>query len=125
MLDLVEYFGVHNVHISIYESGSWDNSKDALRALDSDLEDLGVKRTITLEETTHADEMGKPIGPGWIESPRGKKELRRIPYLSRLRNLALQPLNELAAGGIKFDKVLWLNDVAFKVHSLPSPTFKY
>jgi len=111
----VEYFGAHNVHISIYESGSWDESKDALRALDNDLEDLGVKRTITLEQSTHADELQKPITAGWIETPRGKKELRRIPYLSKLRNLSLQPLNELAAGGIKFDKVLFLNDVVFKV----------
>lgn len=115
VLDLVEYFGVHNVHISIHESGSWDNSKDALMALDNELEDLGVKRTITLEQTTHADEMAKPVTTGWIDTPRGKKELRRIPYLSKLRNLALQPLNELAASGIKFDKVLFLNDVAFKV----------
>lgn len=115
VLDLLEYFGVHNIHISIYESGSWDESKDALRALDNDLEDLGVKRTITLEETTHTDELRKPITAGWIETPRGKKELRRIPYLSKLRNLSLQPLNELAGGGIKFDKVLFLNDVVFKV----------
>ena len=115
VLDLVEYFGVHNVHISIYESGSWDESKDALRALDNDLEDLGVKRTIILEESTHVDELRKPITAGWIETPRGKKELRRIPYLSKLRNLSLQPLNELAANGIKFDKVLFLNDVVFKV----------
>lgn len=115
VLDLVEYFGAHNVHISIYESGSWDESKNALRALDSDLEELGVKRTITLEQSTHADEMAKPMTAGWIETPRGKKELRRIPYLSKLRNLSLQPLNELASQGIKFDKVLFLNDVVFKV----------
>ena len=115
LLDLVEYFGVHNVHVSIYESGSWDESKDALRALDNELEDLGVKRTITLEESTHADELKKPMTDGWIETPRGKKELRRIPYLSKLRNLSLEPLNELARSGIKFEKVLFLNDVVFKV----------
>ena len=117
VLDLVNFFGVHNVYISIHESGSWDDSKDALKALDNDLEDLGVKRTVTLAETTHADELQKPITAGWIDTPRGKKELRRIPYLSRLRNLSLQPLNELAAHGTKFDKVLFLNDVVFKVRA--------
>lgn len=117
VLDLVEYFGVHNVHISVYESGSWDDSKQALRALDNDLEDLGVRRTIILDETTHADELRRPATEGWIETPRGKKELRRIPYLSKLRNLSLQPLQELAAVGIKFDKVLFLNDVVFNVGS--------
>ena len=122
VLDLAEYFGVHNVHISVYESGSWDESKEALRALDNDLEDLGVKRTITLDETTHADELRRPVTHGWVETPRGRKELRRIPYLSKLRNLSLQPLQELAAGGIKFDKVLFLNDVVFNVSSIiPEP----
>ena len=115
VLDLVEYFGVHNVYISIYESGSWDETKNALRMLESDLDELDVKRTITLEESTHLDEMQKPPTTGWIETPRGKKELRRIPYLSKLRNWSLQPLNELATKGIKFDKVLFLNDVVFDV----------
>lgn len=119
VLDLVEHFGVHNVYISIYESGSWDESKDALRMLDGVLDGLNVKRTITLEESTHADEMQNPITTGWIETPRGRKELRRIPYLSKLRNLSLQPINELAARGIKFDKVLFLNDVVFDVCILP------
>ena len=119
VLDLVEYFGVHNVYISIYESGSWDESKNALKMLEGVLNELRVKRTITLEESTHADVMQKPVTTGWIETPRGKKELRRIPYLSKLRNLSLQPLNELAARGIKFDKVLFLNDVVFNVCVLP------
>jgi hypothetical protein len=52
---------------------------------------------------------------GWIDTPRGRKELRRIPYLSRLRNWTLQPLLELARQGEKFDKVLFLNDVVFSV----------
>ena len=115
VIDLVEYFGKRNVHISIYESGSWDESKEVLRALDNELDDLEVKRTITLDETTHADELRKPITTGWIDTSRGKKELRRIPYLSKLRNLALRPLNEQADFGIKYDKVLFLNDVVFKV----------
>jgi len=119
VLNLVDHFGVSNVYISIYESGSWDESKNALRSLDGALDGLDVKRTITLEESTHADEMQKPVTTGWIHTPRGKKELRRIPYLSKLRNLSLQPLNELAVGGIKFDKVLFLNDVVFDVCIVP------
>ena len=115
VLDLVEYFGKENVYISVYESGSWDESKNALRVLDQDLERLGVERTITLDETTHADELQKPITDGWVETPRGKKELRRIPYLSRLRNMVLEPLNERGPHRSKFDKVLFLNDVVFTV----------
>ena len=114
VLELVDYFGPGNVYVSIYESGSWDNSKEVLRVLESDLERKGVQRTVKLSETTHADELKQPPTDGWIQTPRGKKELRRIPYLSKLRNLALEPLNSLG-DGMKFDKVLFLNDVVFTV----------
>ena len=117
VLELVEYFGPENVHVSIYESGSWDDSKEALRVLDHDLERRGVPRTVKLNETTHADELGQPATDGWIQTPRGKQELRRIPYLSKLRNLALEPLHSLG-DRTKFDKVLFLNDVVFTVRFL-------
>ena len=120
ILELVEYFGPDQIYVSIHESGSWDNSKDALRELDRDLESLRVRRTITLEETTHKDEIQKPFAAGWIDTPRGKKELRRIPYLSKLRNKVLKPLNDLALEDVRFDKVLFLNDVAFQVCSTSS-----
>jgi Cryptococcal mannosyltransferase 1 len=123
VLDLVKAIGVDQVYVSVYESGSWDNSKDALRILDTELSAIGVQRTIILDETTHEDEIAKtPTQSGWIETPRGKMELRRIPYLSRLRNLSLKPLEGLRESGITFDKILFLNDVVFTVglssHSL-------
>lgn len=117
VLNLVDYFGAENVYVSVYESGSWDDSKQALRALDNDLERKGVPRTVRLNETTHADEMKQPVTDGWIQTPRGQKELRRIPYLSKLRNLALEPLN-YSSNGTRFDKVLFLNDVVFTVRTL-------
>ena len=118
VLNLVEHVGPENIYISIYESGSWDDSKGALRLLDLDLERLGVQRTIVLDETTHADEITKPISDtGWIETPRGKKERRRISYLADLRNKSLKPLIDLALNGVRYDKILFLNDVAFTVCS--------
>lgn len=119
VLELVDYFGAENVYVSVYESGSWDDSKEALKALDDGLGKKGVRRTVKLNETTHADEMKQPATDGWIQTPRGKKELRRIPYLSKLRNVALEPLNSLG-DGTKFDKVLFLNDVVFTV-GIPFP----
>ncbi|KAL9634195.1 MAG: hypothetical protein Q9164_004240 [Protoblastenia rupestris] len=118
VVNLVKYFGRENVYISIYESGSWDDTKGALRLLDSQLAELDTPRTIVLEETTHANELEKPPTVGWIDTARGKKELRRIPYLAKLRNLSLKPLAELEANGTKFDKVLFLNDVAFTVEDV-------
>ena len=115
---LAKHLGPANVYVSVYESGSWDDSKGALRQLDEDLDAIGVQRSIILEKSTHLDEINKPITrSGWIETPRGQKELRRIPYLARLRNLSLRPLRELAENGKEFDKVLFLNDVVFTVCS--------
>lgn len=116
LIALVEALGPDNVFISVYESGSWDNSKTALKDLDERLGWLGVNRDITLSETTHKDEISKSAeGPGWIQTSRGKKELRRIPYLAKLRNFTLKNLVALSKQGLKYDKVLFLNDVVFSV----------
>lgn len=116
LIDLVKHIGPSRVYVSIYESGSWDNSKGALRELDHELGKLGVPRKIVLDEMTHADEIAKPAAEiGWIDTPRGKRELRRIPYMSSLRNLSLKPLAEMASEGVYYDKILFLNDVVFTV----------
>ncbi|KAI4192675.1 MAG: hypothetical protein LQ348_003076 [Seirophora lacunosa] len=114
VLRLVEHLGSKNVFVSVLESGSWDDSKGALRNLDDELQNLGVARRIILEKTTHEDEITQtPGNAGWIDTAREKKELRRIPYLSRLRNRSLEPLATLAEEGTTFDRILFLNDVAF------------
>jgi len=119
VIELANALGPENIFISIYESGSWDNSKGALIELDEELGRLGVPRNITLSETTHLDEISsRPTSRGWIETPRGRKELRRIPYLARLRNLTLRPLEDLLKQGKTFDKILFLNDVAFTVWTI-------
>lgn len=120
VLDLARYYGPENVYVSISESGSWDGTKDAIRELDRELGNLGVERTIVMHETTHADEMAGTPGPGWIWTKRGKQEIRRIPYLAGIRNEVMEPLRRLAQSkngekGRYFDKILWLNDVVFKV----------
>jgi hypothetical protein len=116
LLDLVETLGRDNVFISIFESGSMDNTEWALYKLDQKLGDLGVSRRIDWVNHTHSDAMKQtPIGPGWIDTGRGKKELRRIPYLSKLRNRTLRDLEDMHNRGFDFDKVLFLNDVVFNV----------
>ncbi|TGO81305.1 hypothetical protein BPOR_1216g00010 [Botrytis porri] len=121
LLDLVGYFGVDNVYISIVESGSWDNTKGALMDLDVELGKLGVERSIELLNITHKDEVEripKPDEEGWIQTSRARKELRRIPYLAKLRNRVMDKLKKLAnrtddQEERSFDKILWLNDVIF------------
>ncbi|EEH50429.1 uncharacterized protein PADG_06508 [Paracoccidioides brasiliensis Pb18] len=116
VVELARRFGKDNIYVSVYESGSWDNSKDALRELDKDLEEMGVQRTIVLDPVTHEDEIKKPpASEGWIDTPRGQRELRRIPYLARMRNKSLDPLERLVAAGRTFDKIIFLNDVIFSM----------
>ena len=124
--DLVHTLGIPNVYISIYENGSYDGTKDALRDLHRELEALGVRNRITLDETSHEDIVKhRPTEPkeGWIKMEKagfegfgilkGDYALRRIHYLAELRNKVLEPLWELADKGEKFDKVLFMNDVVF------------
>jgi hypothetical protein len=122
VLDLVKALGPENVFVSVYESGSWDNSKGALRELDRELEKTGVGKKIILDKETHKDLIARPpkdgSEEGWITVPDGRRMPRRIPYLSRLRNLSLQPLRELAMNGTMFDHVLFLGDVVFSVGAL-------
>ena len=116
VLDLAEKLGTAKIYISIYESGSWDESKQVLKQLENVLVTRAIRHRIILDETTHQDDITRPpAAEGWVKTPRGRTELRRIPYLSKLRNKTLEPLAELAANGTTFDKVLFLNDVAFTV----------
>lgn len=115
VIKLAETFGPENVFVSVYESGSWDDTKEALRKLDSELERRGVPRRIETSLQTHHDEIARgDQGEGWVKTSRGT-ELRRIPYLAKLRNKTIRDLIELHEKGTTFDKVLFLNDVIFTV----------
>ncbi|TQS33954.1 hypothetical protein Golomagni_05687 [Golovinomyces magnicellulatus] len=114
VLDLVDHFGPQNVFVSVFESGSWDDSKKILLDLDAKLAAKGVEnKRVEVSYETHKDEMAKEPGDGWVKTEDGKWHRRRIPYLSKLRNKTIKDLVDLYAKGIKFDKVLFLNDVVF------------
>jgi hypothetical protein len=117
LLSLIEVLGKERVYISIFESGSWDASKTLLKDLDMDFENLGIARNITLGETTHEEFVSQRLNgaKGWVNTSRGVEELRRIPYLARLRNQGLSELGRLVEGGERFEKVLFLGDVVFSV----------
>lgn len=120
VLKLTETLGPENVFVNIFESGSWDDSKQVLQQLDRELEKRGVPRRVEVSDVTHRDEIARDEkGEGWVDTPRGLRELRRIPYLAKLRNKTLKDLFELKEKGITFDKVLFLNDVVFTVSTAP------
>jgi hypothetical protein len=123
LVELVKHLGPKNVYVSIVESGSQEDTKGALLDLKGELDQLGVKNTISLgidvweqaEELQNFPAEGEDRS-GWIFTGRGKSgwEVRRIPYLANLRNQAMEPLLGMSPGE-KFDKVLWINDVVFTV----------
>lgn len=114
VLDVAKSIGPDNVFVSVQESGSWDTSKELLSGLDVELGNANIRREIILDNTTHLDEISKaPAELGWVWTPREQMELRRIPYLARLRNLVLEPLSRLRESGEVFDKILLLSDVVF------------
>lgn len=114
LLELVRELGFNNVFVAIYESGSFDDTKTALKELDVNLQELGVQRNITLSDVTHKDEMLKqPSDHGWIHTPNNTVELRRIPFLANVRNRLFEPLQHLVSHGETFDTILFLNDVVF------------
>lgn len=122
VIELVKHFGPSNVFVAVLESGSWDNSKGALRDLDSRLDSLEVTRSIILEDTTHAEEISRTPSvneTGWVSTSHGRKELRRIPYLANIRNRVMAEMHTHSkATGTRFDKVLWLNDVVFNTEDI-------
>ncbi|TKA69975.1 hypothetical protein B0A55_08067 [Friedmanniomyces simplex] len=134
---LAQDIGRDNVFVSVYESGSFDDTKGALQELDDQLTGLGIDHKVVLDETTHLDEVSRDRGPGdegWVQMPATKSyrqnwtewfELekdewvpRRIPYLARLRNQVMEPLYEQQSKGVVYDKILWLNDVVFNTEDV-------
>lgn len=128
LVKLVDHLGRDNVYVSAVESGSQDYTKDALIELQNELIVRGVDHTIELGTTVweQLDELyawpepdtPRDQRPGWIwDGDEDHFALRRIPYLARVRNQAMAPLLTEAAKnggqGRRFDRVLWINDVAF------------
>ncbi|KAL1879131.1 hypothetical protein VTK73DRAFT_7250 [Phialemonium thermophilum] len=122
IMQLVSLLGPENVHFSAVEGGSQDYTKAALMELKGMLDSVGVSNTISLGMTVWEQLAELETRPdpkrereaGWIWNDHDARyDLRRIPYLSKVRNQAMEPLKQLERAGRKFDKVLWVNDVVF------------
>ncbi|KAF2139385.1 glycosyltransferase family 69 protein [Aplosporella prunicola CBS 121167] len=119
VFELAQALGPANVFVSIYESNSYDDTKGALRELDDNLRRIGARTNIVLDTATREQELRRDdAADGWVRTPEGKREVRRISYLARLRNRTLQPLADLEKQGFRFDKVVFLNDVVFTAHDV-------
>jgi Cryptococcal mannosyltransferase 1 len=101
LLSLIDILGPSNVFLSIYENGAGAIAKDALKDLE---EKTRCEHAIVFEDQLHPDAVPH------IQLPDGTKRIRRIAYLAEVRNRALRPLD---SSKIKYDKLLYLNDVVF------------
>ncbi|BCS23802.1 glycosyltransferase family 69 protein [Aspergillus puulaauensis] len=102
ILQLIDLLGEDNAFLSIYENDSGAEGKQSLADLKPR---VPCNNSIIYEHHLGLEELPKIIVPG------GKERVKRISYLAETRNRALQPLDEPTQA--HFDKILFLNDVAF------------
>ncbi|CDO78225.1 Glycosyltransferase Family 69 protein [Trametes cinnabarina] len=99
--DVILYLGTANVFVSIIENYSSDRSPHLLRAFARELDALGVKNRVLVQDHT----VKRPQHLAW--NP-------RIEFLAAIRNQALEPLVQL--GG--YDRVLFSNDIFVEPESV-------
>ncbi|KAF4553401.1 Hypothetical protein D9617_7g031280 [Elsinoe fawcettii] len=102
---LVDLLGPDNVFLSIYENDADEKASKALYAFRKDLkcENIVVNEHLDTSDLQH------------VIMPDGRKLLKRISFLAKVRNRALAPLDDKNSPvrNTKFDKLLYVNDVVF------------
>lgn len=107
VLELIHILGPDNVFISIYEN---DSGPEGARALEHFQQKLTCRHKIVNDAHVPVEDFPT------VRMPNGEDRIKRIPYLSEMRNRALRPLDkfdEKELGFKQFDKILFLNDVVF------------
>lgn len=93
LLSLASFLGEDNVHVSIFENGSTDNTTIAMAHFAAALTALGADHTIVSDQRR----------TDW-------SRVDRIAQLAIFRNIVLLPLNQSSLAG-EFEEVVFINDV--------------
>jgi len=101
VLELVHILGPENVYLSIFENDSGDEALEALSQLEAR---IPCNHTLVCEG--HLNLEGVPH----VILPDGTRRIKRIAYLAEVRNRALKPLEQAP---LRFDRLLYINDVVF------------
>lgn len=103
---LVHILGPENVFLSIYENDSGEKGDRALDRLNAGVP--SPKRIIS--------DLKKPDYDAFPHAtmPDGTRVLKRLSYLSTVRNRAFEPLDRFTEETMVYDKVLFLSDALFK-----------
>ena len=102
VLELINMLGNRNVFLSIYENTGGENAQVAQFKFERRVQ---CQHNMVLEDTPPLEDLPR------IRLPDGSERTKRIAFLAEVRNRALLPLDEHPE--IKYDKLLYLNDVAF------------
>ena len=100
--ELVEILGPANTYVSIYVS---DSGKAGASALTEYAEDYPCDHRFISEKHIDVDDL--PI----VDLPDGGHAVKRVQYLAKARNKALEPLQDARAP--RYDRILYLNDAIF------------
>ncbi|OQN95371.1 hypothetical protein B0A48_18477 [Cryoendolithus antarcticus] len=105
LLGLIDILGPDNVFLSLYEDNADDGSKIALRAFEKR---LSCQSSVVVEDLDVS-------GLRHVTTLDGQRRLSRIGFLAEVRNRALRPLDDehSPASAIRFERLLYLNDVIF------------
>ncbi|XWW97005.1 hypothetical protein V2A60_004985 [Cordyceps javanica] len=105
LIDLVNLIGPENAFVSIYEN---NNAPAGTAAL------LNFRRRLPCRhELTYEQQLDLSQFPN-VTMPDGSKRMKRLAYLTELRNRAMWPLDRFNETIGAFDKVLYLNDVFYR-----------
>ncbi|KAJ0417030.1 cryptococcal mannosyltransferase 1-domain-containing protein [Aspergillus carlsbadensis] len=104
ILTLIDLLGEENVFLSIYENDSGSAGAGAL--LDFKAQ-VSCNKSIVIEDKLDWADLHAVTVPG------GSKRVKRIEYLAEVRNRALRPLDTDDPEKMRFDKLLYLNDIIF------------
>ncbi|KAL7622132.1 hypothetical protein AAE478_007634 [Parahypoxylon ruwenzoriense] len=107
LLELIYLIGSDNVFLSIYEN---DSGSEGAAALENLRRQLRCQHSIVNDP--HVSLAGFPT----VTLPDNTTRVKRLAYLSEMRNRALRPLDQFdsSRGTILYDKILFLNDIAFR-----------
>ena len=102
---VIDILGHENVFLSIYENDPDDKSKQAL---------IDFRQSVLCDSSIVYEHLDS-TKLHHATMPDGSQRLQRISFLAEVRNRALRPLDEVGmeAYHTRWDKLLYLNDVAF------------
>lgn len=105
VLELIQMLGPENTFLSIYEN----DSPGGAAALEEFGKKVPCRNEIVYDAHVPLVEFAN------VTMPDGTERMKRLSYLSEIRNRALRPLDMFReeTGIEPFDKVLFLNDIAF------------